>query len=275
MALLTGRARLATLDELMAATGWRPHFRPRLPRRALKNAARSHRALGEDQLGRVSRAELRAAWNRLVRTTPPNVSAGLLRLAIAHKLQSKAMGGVTKAMERRLQEIAGRRAVERVTPGTRYVREWRGRIHVVTVSDEGRYRWDDRIGTVSQRLPGPSQAPSGRGQHSSAPSPASVPNEPPALCNLYQKIERGRSRPRLRTVNAQHEACVAYIKSQASEGWKLVRERYDDGGISGGTLNRPALKRLLADIARRAHRHRGRLQSRPVNSIAARLRKAG
>jgi predicted site-specific integrase-resolvase len=51
------------------------------------------------------------------------------------------------------------------------------------------------------------------------------------------------------SLDAQHEACAAYIKSQASQGWKLVRERYDDGGISGGTLERPGLQRLLADIA--------------------------
>src|SRR3954469_14256163 len=51
------------------------------------------------------------------------------------------------------------------------------------------------------------------------------------------------------SLDAQREACAAYIMSQASEGWKLVRERYDDGGISGGTLARPGLQRLLADIA--------------------------
>ena len=51
------------------------------------------------------------------------------------------------------------------------------------------------------------------------------------------------------SLDAQHEACAAYIKSQTSEGWKLVRDRYDDGGISGGTLERPGLQRLLADIA--------------------------
>ena len=51
------------------------------------------------------------------------------------------------------------------------------------------------------------------------------------------------------SLDAQHEACAAYIKSQASEGWKLVRDRYDDGGISGGTLERPGLQRLLVDIA--------------------------
>src|SRR5437868_2091958 len=46
----------------------------------------------------------------------------------------------------------------------------------------------------------------------------------------------------------QREACQAYIASQRGEGWVQVADRYDDGGISGGTLDRPALKRLLADI---------------------------
>jgi site-specific DNA recombinase len=50
------------------------------------------------------------------------------------------------------------------------------------------------------------------------------------------------------SLDAQREACEAYIASQRSEGWVLVRDQYDDGGISGGTLERPALQRLLADI---------------------------
>src|SRR6476620_2349465 len=50
------------------------------------------------------------------------------------------------------------------------------------------------------------------------------------------------------SLDAQREACEAYIASQKPEGWTLVPDRYDDGGISGGTLERPALKRLLADI---------------------------
>ena len=50
------------------------------------------------------------------------------------------------------------------------------------------------------------------------------------------------------SLHAQREACEAYIASQRSEGWVLVRDQYDDGGISGGTLDRPGLKRLLADI---------------------------
>src|SRR3954470_11251021 len=50
------------------------------------------------------------------------------------------------------------------------------------------------------------------------------------------------------SLDAQREACEAYIASQKPEGWLLVPDRYDDGGVSGATLERPALKRLLADI---------------------------
>lgn len=50
------------------------------------------------------------------------------------------------------------------------------------------------------------------------------------------------------SLDAQREACEAYITSQRHEGWTLVATMYDDGGISGGTLERPALRRLLADI---------------------------
>ena len=69
-------------------------------------------------------------------------------------------------------------------------------------------------------------------------------------CAIYTRksSEEGLAQD-FNSLDAQHEACAAYIKSQASEGWKLIRERYDDGGISGGTLERPGLKRLLTDIA--------------------------
>ena len=50
------------------------------------------------------------------------------------------------------------------------------------------------------------------------------------------------------SLDAQYDACKAYISSQRHEGWSLNRERYDDGGISGGTMDRPALKTLLADV---------------------------
>src|SRR5439155_6473947 len=52
------------------------------------------------------------------------------------------------------------------------------------------------------------------------------------------------------SLHAQRESAEAYIKSQALEGWKLIRTPYDDGGLSGGTMERPSLQCLLADIAK-------------------------
>jgi DNA invertase Pin-like site-specific DNA recombinase len=50
------------------------------------------------------------------------------------------------------------------------------------------------------------------------------------------------------SLDAQRDACAAYVASQRAEGWVLVGDHYDDGGVSGGTLERPALQRLLGDI---------------------------
>src|SRR5258708_12055061 len=50
------------------------------------------------------------------------------------------------------------------------------------------------------------------------------------------------------SLDAQREACEAYIKSQAHEGWRAIPGRYDDGAFSGASLDRPALQKLLADV---------------------------
>ena len=50
------------------------------------------------------------------------------------------------------------------------------------------------------------------------------------------------------SLDAQHEACEAYIRSQAHEGWCLIPARYDDGAFSGASLDRPALQELLAGV---------------------------
>jgi site-specific DNA recombinase len=69
-------------------------------------------------------------------------------------------------------------------------------------------------------------------------------------CAIYtRKSSDERLEQGFNSLDAQREACAAYILSQASEGWTALPDLYDDGGISGGTLERPALQRLLADVA--------------------------
>src|SRR5271169_4450910 len=72
-------------------------------------------------------------------------------------------------------------------------------------------------------------------------------------CAVYTRVstEHGLEQE-FNSLDNQREASEAYVKSQAHEGWKLIRTRYDDGGYSGGSIERPALQRLLDDI--RAHR---------------------
>ena len=68
-------------------------------------------------------------------------------------------------------------------------------------------------------------------------------------CAIYtRKSSEEGLEQEFNSLHAQREACEAYIASQKSEGWALVRDQYDDGGVSGGTLERPGLKQLLADI---------------------------
>jgi Resolvase, N terminal domain len=68
-------------------------------------------------------------------------------------------------------------------------------------------------------------------------------------CAVYTRVstEYGLDQE-FNSLDAQHEAAEAYIRSQAHDGWTLIRTRYDDGGYSGGSTERPALQRLLADI---------------------------
>ena len=68
-------------------------------------------------------------------------------------------------------------------------------------------------------------------------------------CAIYtRKSSEEGLEQEFNSIQAQCEACEAYIRSQRHEGWILARTRYDDGGFSGGNMDRPALQRLLADI---------------------------
>src|SRR5947208_954274 len=74
---------------------------------------------------------------------------------------------------------------------------------------------------------------------------------PPKLlrCAVYTRksTEEGLEQD-FNSLDAQREACEAYVLSQRHEGWRLDGTGYDDGGYSGGSLERPALKRLLQDV---------------------------
>jgi site-specific DNA recombinase len=70
-----------------------------------------------------------------------------------------------------------------------------------------------------------------------------------ARCAIYtRKSTQHNLELAFNSLDAQREACEAYIKSQAHEGWRLIPDRYDDGAFSGASLERPALQQLLADV---------------------------
>jgi site-specific DNA recombinase len=79
-----------------------------------------------------------------------------------------------------------------------------------------------------------------------------APSVKTVRCAIYTRVstEHGLDQE-FNSLDAQYEAALAYIKSQAHAGWTLIRSRYDDGGYSGGSTDRPDLQRLLEDIRAR------------------------
>ena len=69
-------------------------------------------------------------------------------------------------------------------------------------------------------------------------------------CAIYTRVSSDAGLEQdFNSLDNQREAAEAYIKSQAHEGWTLIRDHYDDGGFSGGSMERPALQKLLDDVA--------------------------
>ena len=68
-------------------------------------------------------------------------------------------------------------------------------------------------------------------------------------CAIYTRVSTDQGLDQdFNSLDAQYEAASAYIKSQAHAGWTLVRSRYDDGGYSGGSTDRPNQQQLLEDV---------------------------
>ena len=96
-------------------------------------------------LDALSTPELRLRWSALTGTPVPRVSPALLRMALAWELQARAHGGLSRETTRMLDQLA--RGVTRTQPqsaGMRLVREWQGRVHVVTIGEDQVIRWEER-----------------------------------------------------------------------------------------------------------------------------------
>ena len=79
-----------------------------------------------------------------------------------------------------------------------------------------------------------------------------APSAKSVRCAIYTRVSTDQGLDQeFNSLAAQYEASSAYIKSQAHAGWTLIRSRYDDGGYSGGSTDRPDLQRLLDDIRAR------------------------
>lgn len=90
-------------------------------------------------------AQLRSKWSDVTRRPVPKVSAALLRLAIAWELQAAAYGGLSRQTRQTLDQLAGGRTQTRpVSAGMRLMREWDGKLHVVSVDEVGTIHWNER-----------------------------------------------------------------------------------------------------------------------------------
>ena len=98
-----------------------------------------------EELEAMDLEQLRDAWRRRLRTPPPKVSAGLLRLALAHARQEKALGGLSSQTRRRLRATSSTGGPQpSILPGMRLMRVWQGTTHIVAMGEDGVIRWNDR-----------------------------------------------------------------------------------------------------------------------------------
>lgn len=102
-----------------------------------------------DRLTQLSHVELRSEWRRVYRAPPPQLTTDLLLRGIAWQIQVKALGGLSRASERMLDQRSGlkpsRQSLDstRLKPGTRLVRGWQGRTYDVLVTEDG-FLFEDR-----------------------------------------------------------------------------------------------------------------------------------
>lgn len=97
------------------------------------------------RLDALSSSDLRQHWRTLVGTSAPKISPKMLRLALAWEIQARAAGGLPRGVTQALDQLGrGQTRTQAATAGMRLVREWAGRVHVVTVEEDDVIRWDER-----------------------------------------------------------------------------------------------------------------------------------
>ena len=220
---------------------------------------------------------LRARWQSVFqRPAPAHLTRHLLIAVIAYRLQVDRFGDLDHAtkqvldrtiakepgsgMSARLASLDQKRTG--LTPGTMLVREWDRQSQRVMVMADG-FAWNgqtyDSLSKVAFAITGTRwNGPRFFGLRDKDDRPTTgtpvmkAPSVKPVRCAIYTRVstEHGLDQE-FNSLDAQYDAASAYIKSQAHAGWTLIRSRYDDGGYSGGSTDRPALQKLLEDIRAR------------------------
>jgi site-specific DNA recombinase len=214
----------------------------------------------------LAKDQLRARWTKLFgRAPPPALTKDLIGRMIAWRIQEEFYGGHDKATLKLLDRLArGEKPTTepRLRPGTVLMREHRGVRHTITVTSN---RHLGRLYLAGQKLFQPLSRRPRHHRHLVERAPLLRATDPSQdwgelsmkplpikkilRCAIYtRKSTEHNLDLEFNSLDAQREACEAYIKSQAHEGWRLVGARYDDGGLSGASLDRPALQELLGDV---------------------------
>jgi hypothetical protein len=207
-----------------------------------------------------STAELRDMWRELFDREPTVLGRRYLEDRLAYRVQELHFGGLSDRARRKLDALADqlepkaarRRDPGRPIAGTQLRRQWKDFEHVATVREHdfeynGRpYKSLSAIAREITNVRWNGWTFFGLPRNGSAQM-----NAPPRKirCAIYcrKSSEEGLDQA-FNSLDAQREACLSYIESQCHEGWMPVDDRYDDGGFSGGTLDRPGLRRLLRDV---------------------------